>query len=97
MDTFRNTREDDDAYGTVDLKDVGRWLVYHHDDNLIQKIRKPVNFRKEIHRVSFVEMQRMHLRKLQIKLIKHAVEMYHTRNETEAWETDLAAYSKSVS
>lgn len=58
-------------------------------------MRKPTSFRKKIYRVSFVELQRMHLRKLQIKLVKHAVDMYHTRNETETWEADLAAYSKS--
>lgn len=93
--TFQNTREDDDAYGAFDITDMGRWLIYHHDNSLMQRIRKPVNFSKMIYRVSFVEMQRMHLRKLQIKLVKHAVDMYHTRNETETWETDLAAYSKS--
>lgn len=44
-------------------------------------------------RVSFAEMQRMHLRKLQVSLAKHAVTMYTTRDETQKWEEDLAAYS----
>lgn len=46
-------------------------------------------------RVSFAEMQRMHLRKLQVMLVKHAVTMYSTKEETRKWEKDLAAYGKS--
>jgi hypothetical protein len=45
-------------------------------------------------RVSFAEMQRMHLRKLQVGLVKHAVTMYTTKDETQDWEKDLAAYSQ---
>lgn len=44
-------------------------------------------------RVSFAEIQRMHLRKLQVVLVNHAVTMYNTRVETGRWEEDLAAYS----
>lgn len=44
-------------------------------------------------RVSFAEMQRMHLRKLQAGLANHAVTMYTTKEETQEWEEDLAAYS----
>lgn len=48
------------------------------------------------YRVSFAEMQRMHLRKLQIKLVKHAVYMYKDGREAEnsTWEKDLAEYSR---
>lgn len=40
-------------------------------------------------------MQRMHLRKLQIKLVKHAVYMYKDGREAEksTWEKELAEYS----
>lgn len=38
----------------------------------------------------------MHLRKLQIKLVKHAVYMYKDGREAEnsKWERDLAEYSR---
>lgn len=41
-------------------------------------------------------MQRMHLRKLQIRLVKHAVYMYKDGREAEnsTWEKDLAEYSR---
>lgn len=47
-------------------------------------------------RVSFAEMQRMRLRKLQIKLVKHAVEMKNSGREPDDWETDLAEYSELI-
>ena len=43
--------------------------------------------------VSFAELQRMRLRKLQIKLVKQAVDMHHTGQETEDWEETLQQYS----
>ncbi|CAN8104429.1 unnamed protein product [Discula destructiva] len=47
-------------------------------------------------RVSFAELQRMHLRKLQIRLVKHAVNMYGTKSESDGWEKDLAAYVQAM-
>ncbi|KFG79810.1 hypothetical protein MANI_026961 [Metarhizium anisopliae] len=59
-------------------------------------------------RVDFTELQRMHMRKLQIKLIRHAVSMVQEGkeptnpkgdkgNNTEcSWEQDLQAYIKAV-
>jgi hypothetical protein len=46
--------------------------------------------------VSFVELQRMRLRKLQIKLVKQAVEMHHTGRETKDWEETLQQYSRCL-
>lgn len=48
-------------------------------------------------RVSFAEMQRMRLRKLQIKLVEHAVVMKSSGMEPDDWEADLAEYSKLIS
>ncbi|KAL2273200.1 hypothetical protein FJTKL_04873 [Diaporthe vaccinii] len=50
------------------------------------------------YRVSFAEMQRMHLRKLQIKLVKHAVYMYKDGREAAnpTWENDLAEYIQGL-
>lgn len=44
-------------------------------------------------RISFAELQSMHLRKLQSKLAKHAIDMRYSKVETEGWETDLESYS----
>ncbi|TGJ78408.1 hypothetical protein E0Z10_g10359 [Xylaria hypoxylon] len=45
-------------------------------------------------RVSFAELQRMRLRKLQCKLVKHVAHMKTTGEEPENWENDLETYSK---
>jgi hypothetical protein len=46
------------------------------------------------YRVSFAELQRMHLRKLQCKLVKHVADMRFRNQEPDGWEADLQAYSK---
>ncbi|ROW10731.1 hypothetical protein VPNG_05128 [Cytospora leucostoma] len=51
---------------------------------------------QRIFRVSFAEMQRMHLRKLQIELVRHAVTMYSTKRESRKWEEILAAYIQAL-
>jgi len=57
--------------------------------------RRNVDDREEpAYRISFAEMQRMHLRKLQIGLVNHAVTMYSKKDESTDWEKDLAAYSE---
>lgn len=43
-------------------------------------------------RLNLCNLQQMHLRKLQVGLVKHTLSMYSTRNETQDWEKDLAAY-----
>lgn len=45
-------------------------------------------------RVSFAEMQRMYLRKLQIKLVRHAMEMRSSGKEPNDWQSDLVQYSE---
>lgn len=61
-----------------------------HQAERLDKEQKP----EQTFRISFAEMQRMHLRKLQVSLVTHAVTMYGTREESENWEKDLAAYSE---
>lgn len=46
------------------------------------------------YRISFAELQRMHLRKLQCKLVKHVADMRFRNKEPDDWEADLQAYSK---
>jgi hypothetical protein len=45
-------------------------------------------------RVSFAELQRMRLRKIQCRLVRHVADMRKTGKESENWETDLEAYSQ---
>ncbi|ROW13910.1 hypothetical protein VPNG_03591 [Cytospora leucostoma] len=51
---------------------------------------------QRVFRISFAEMQRMHLRKLQIKLIKHAVDMRVSKQESDRWEDELAQYIQAM-
>ncbi len=45
-------------------------------------------------RVSFAELQRMKMRKLQVKLVKNAVDMCETGSEPKDWEDNLSKYGK---
>jgi hypothetical protein len=57
-------------------------------------ITEPADDAARIFRVSFAELQRMKLRRLQIRLVNHAVSMSKSDQETERWEEDLAQYSE---
>ncbi|EFY91180.1 hypothetical protein MAC_02851 [Metarhizium acridum CQMa 102] len=65
------------------------WIRYvlHRDQDKNLRGRKGF-------RVDFTELQRMHMRKLQIKLIRHVAFMVDKGQEPESsWEQDLQAYS----
>ncbi|KAF2969768.1 hypothetical protein GQX73_g3857 [Xylaria multiplex] len=47
-------------------------------------------------RVSLAELQRMRLRKLQCKLVKHVAHMKTTDTESKDWENDLETYIKAI-
>ncbi|KAG8410741.1 hypothetical protein J3458_016841 [Metarhizium acridum] len=68
------------------------WIRYvlHRDQDKNLRGRKGF-------RVDFTELQRMHMRKLQIKLIRHVAFMVDKGQEPESsWEQDLQAYIKAV-
>lgn len=46
------------------------------------------------YRISLAELQRVHLRKLQCKLVKHVVDMRFREMEPAGWEADLQTYSE---
>jgi hypothetical protein len=46
--------------------------------------------------MSFAELQRMKLRKLQIKLVGRMVDMRYSNRESQDWESTLREYGKSV-
>ncbi|KAK4044205.1 hypothetical protein C8A01DRAFT_43113 [Parachaetomium inaequale] len=48
------------------------------------------------YRISFAELQRMHLRKLQCKLVKHVVDIRFRNKEPDGWEADLQSYTKAL-
>lgn len=47
-------------------------------------------------RISLAEMQRMRLRKLQCKMVQHAVRIHLKADEPDDWEWDLECYSRST-
>ncbi len=76
-------------------------MIEEHFPNLILAIPKPKGnslcgiFGDDRHfRISFAELQRMHLRKLQCKLVKHVVDMRFNRVEPQNWEADLRQYGE---
>lgn len=49
------------------------------------------------YRVSFAEMQRVRLRKLQVKLVTHALRMHQDKKDhEEGWDKDLSDYGMSA-
>lgn len=69
----------------------GSTLNERHDDLEVVKTTK---WKDRRFRVNFAELQRMHLRKLQCKLLKDVVDMHYTNRENEGWEETLEQYSK---
>jgi hypothetical protein len=98
-----------DEFKCLDIDNVGQWVINFHRPNLIQKeipnrdslrspmTRKTTNLEPE--RCNFIinlaELQRMHLRKLQCKLVSHTVKMRFSPIEPGEWEADLKEYGKS--
>lgn len=88
-----------------DPRAPGKFAVDQHYDNLVTRVKytRPGGQDAEHHaitetsyRISFAELQRMHLRKIQSKLINHAVHMRITKRESRDWESDLAQYSRQA-
>ncbi|KAK3296387.1 uncharacterized protein B0H64DRAFT_169180 [Chaetomium fimeti] len=95
-----------------DAENQGKWAVEHHHKGLIHEVvgarKKSKQWlngllgitepapRERIFRVSFAEMQRLKLRKLQVKLVDHAIDMTTLNQESAGWERDLAQYTQAV-
>ncbi|CAJ2504198.1 Uu.00g115920.m01.CDS01 [Anthostomella pinea] len=47
-------------------------------------------------RISFAELQRMRLQKLQCRLVRHVANMKNSSREPDGWEEDLEAYIKAI-
>ncbi|KAH6839470.1 hypothetical protein B0I37DRAFT_386542 [Chaetomium sp. MPI-CAGE-AT-0009] len=95
-----------------DADNQGNWVVEHHRRGLIYEVvgarRKSKRWlnrvlgitepapRERIFHVSFAEMQRLKLRKLQVKLVDHAMDMLTSNREPDGWERHLAQYTQAV-
>ena len=80
------------------------WLRYIYQDTVVIQIRdEPEEYRdapERFVRISFSELQRIHLRKLQCKLAQHAVKIclddVQNAVEPAGWEDDLKTWESSA-
>lgn len=88
----------------LDINEPYPWLQSIYKDVTIIRIKgAPGAYQdapQRFVRISFSELQRLHLRKLQCKLAQHAVKIRFDdvpdANEPKDWEEDLKNYSKST-
>jgi hypothetical protein len=94
----------------LDFNDPLPWALSRQKWNIIKKIngappeggpaaekRSDYGLDNRYFRVSLAEMQRMHMRILQCKLVQHAVNMrFRNREDVAAWEKDLKEYSTTT-
>ncbi|EAQ88825.1 predicted protein [Chaetomium globosum CBS 148.51] len=59
-------------------------------------ITEPAAPGQRIFRVSFAEMQRLKLQKLQVKLVDHAIDMFASKQQSPGWEEDPARYTQAL-
>ncbi|KAF2872840.1 hypothetical protein BDV95DRAFT_358014 [Massariosphaeria phaeospora] len=72
-----------------------RWIVDHHKHNLITTIADGHSSERS-YRISIAEMQRIHLRQLQHKLIQHAVDLRFEDREPSEWARDLRDFVQAL-
>lgn len=88
----------------LDINEPYPWLRSIYQDATIVRIKgAPEAYQdtpQRFVRISFSELQRLHLRKLQCKLAQHAVKIRFDdvpdADEPKDWEEDLKSYSKST-
>lgn len=89
----------------LDFENPFKWILKHERDNLIRTRVLPKSGRKEYERyfgngshyqVDVAILQSIHLRKLQCKLVNHAVNMRFYDMEPDGWENDLESFGKCL-
>ncbi|KAF3018143.1 hypothetical protein E8E14_009591 [Neopestalotiopsis sp. 37M] len=73
----------------------GSWMRAHHRDNLISKLEHPKDGKHSYH-INFTELQRLHLRQLQHKLLQHTIDLRHRSLEPSRWAEDLQRYVQAL-
>ncbi|KAH6627499.1 hypothetical protein F5144DRAFT_652073 [Chaetomium tenue] len=95
------------GYGSVtlhprDAENQVRWAIVgarrqsKHKLKRLLGITEPAPPGQRIFRVSFAEMQRLKLRKLQVKLVDHAIDMFVSKQESVGWEKNLEKYTQAL-
>ncbi|ETS74498.1 hypothetical protein PFICI_14364 [Pestalotiopsis fici W106-1] len=72
------------------------WIRSHHRRNLIERIVYPDDVKKSTYRINISELQRVHLRKLQHRLLQHAVDLRYGATEPADWASDLRQYVQAL-
>lgn len=67
------------------------WPKVHHRRNIVKKIKSPIH-NDDSYRVNLTELQQLHLRQLQRRLLQHAVDLRHGALEPPGWADDLRQY-----
>lgn len=92
----------------LDPENPGQWVIDHHKHGLIEELKPPTsnflwrifNTRNKVRRldrrfrISFAELQRMRIRKLQCQLVEDVIQMRKNGSEPDDWETTLDHYSE---
>ncbi|KAI0163066.1 hypothetical protein BJ166DRAFT_591896 [Pestalotiopsis sp. NC0098] len=73
-----------------------RKLWYGRKDAAAQPQYYPRRDADHSFQVSLVELQRIRLRKLQYRLVQHAVQMRYKDREPDEWESDLQSYIEAI-
>ncbi|KLU92820.1 hypothetical protein MAPG_11742 [Magnaporthiopsis poae ATCC 64411] len=86
----------------IDPNNPGPWAVNYHLNNLLVEVKRPRRPSSEgdggerRFKISFAEVQRMRIRKLQCKLVRDVVRMRNLRHEVDGWDVTLEQYIKAL-
>lgn len=85
-----------EAVGEIEDSQLGAWLVSQFKSDLFQvhcDTRAGKDKRPHI-RVNLAGLNRMRMRKMQVKLVQKVIHMRYHKTEPEGWEKLLAQYSE---
>ena len=75
---------------------LGRWLVDQFRSDLFDLRRDPKSKDRRPHlKINLAGLNRMRMRKLQVKLVQQVLHMRYRKTEPKGWEDLLEKYSKS--
>ncbi|KAF7533925.1 hypothetical protein G7054_g6624 [Neopestalotiopsis clavispora] len=89
IETGHGTRNEKLDFGSVS------WIRAHHRDNLICRLGNAKD-KTCSYRISLTELQRLHLRQLQHKILQHTIDLRQRAVEPSKWAEDLRQYGESL-